>query len=174
MAWIKQPREIPSVVRKEALRPRISAFLVTRAMSAPGVTVRSAAMLTKAKSRESSIVFECTTIIARNQNPGTETAWQTVTGLCWIRGKARWVRIRRPGEGQPSYAALRGQGWFGEGVPSRDGAGRRYTPFPSRIEALRILEIPSERNWLPAHYHADTVCCGQNISRQTVTAADTV
>src|SRR5712691_6552525 len=66
MACTRHPRQIPSEVSQAALRPRASAFLVTRAMSAPGVIVSSAATPMNTKKRESSIAFESTTIIAED------------------------------------------------------------------------------------------------------------
>src|SRR5712691_1886390 len=66
MACIRHPRQIPSEVSHAALRPRVSAFLVTSAMSEPGVMVSSAATPTNTKKRESSIAFDSTTIIAED------------------------------------------------------------------------------------------------------------
>src|SRR5260370_33075572 len=66
MACTRHPRQIPSEVSHAALRPRVSSFLVTRGMSAPGVIVSSAATPMNTKKRESSIAFESTTIIAED------------------------------------------------------------------------------------------------------------
>src|SRR5262249_37114751 len=46
-------RQIPNVVKKAAVRPRVIAFLVTSPVSAPGMMVKRAAMPRNATKRES-------------------------------------------------------------------------------------------------------------------------
>src|SRR5438045_6791329 len=57
VAWHRQPKQIPKVVKNAAVRPRAIAFLVTSPVSAPGMMVSRAAMPRKAKKRESIQVF---------------------------------------------------------------------------------------------------------------------
>src|SRR5689334_21906140 len=53
VAWQRQPRQMPKVVKNAAVGPRVIAFFVTSPVSAPGMMVNKAAMPRKATKRES-------------------------------------------------------------------------------------------------------------------------
>src|SRR5438270_10553492 len=72
VAWQRHPRQMPKVVKKAAVRPRLIAFLVTSPVSAPGIMVNSAAMPRKATKRESMRFMGLPTVDVRNRLPASE------------------------------------------------------------------------------------------------------